>query len=350
MRRALLFLMMGPLASCSSPSAQPTVSNVITATVPAKAETQPVATAEDAADDPAIWRNAADPAKSLIIGTDKRAGIHVYDLAGKQISFTPSPRLNNVDLREGVMLGGSKSVLVAASDRADPANAKMALFGLDTVAGKLTPIATMAVGAGEAYGMCLWRRAPDAALFAFVVMKDGRIDQLAFDLSGSSPTAKVVRSMKLASQAEGCVADDRNGMVYVAEEDKGVWTFEADPSGPTSAKSFAKVDKKRLFDDVEGLALVPQGKTGGYLIVSSQGDNAYALYALSDRRFVGRFRIGGGSIDGTQETDGIDLALGDFGPQYAKGLFVAQDGDNSPDAQNFKYVSWSAIALALSLD
>ena len=105
--------------------------------VAARAETQPVETPDDSADDPAIWRNATNPAKSLVIGTDKRAGIHVYDLAGKQVSFTPSARLNNVDLRADVTLGGDKAVLVAASDRADDANAKMALFRLDTAAGKL---------------------------------------------------------------------------------------------------------------------------------------------------------------------------------------------------------------------
>ena len=65
--------------------------------------------------------------------------------------------------------------------------------------------------------------------------------------------------------------------------------------------------------------------------------------------YAGRFRIGGGAIDGTSETDGIELALGDFGPDYPEGLFVAQDGDNAPDTQNFKYVSWAKVVTALGL-
>ncbi len=349
MLRYSLPLIAAFVAGCGSHTPQPATDSLKTLGVAAKAETQPVATLDDAADDPAIWRNAADPAKSLIIGTDKRAGIHVYDLAGKSVSFTPSARLNNVDLRADVMLGGEKVVLVAASDRADDANAKMALFRLDTAAGKLLPLATLPVGSGEAYGMCLWQRKSDAALFAFVVLKDGRIDQLALDLTGAVPTAKVVRSMKLATQSEGCVADDRTGILYVAEEDSGVWTFAADPAGDTTPKTFTKVDKQNLFDDAEGLALAPAGDTGGYLVVSSQGDNAYSLYALADARFVGRFAIKGGAIDGTQETDGIELMLGNFGPDYPAGLFVAQDGDNSPDAQNFKYASWADVTKALEL-
>jgi len=137
-----------------------------TASVTAKVETQPVATIEDAADDPAIWRNAANPAQSLIIGTDKRAGVHVYDLQGRQVGFTPSPRLNNVDLRD---VGGSMGVIVAASDRQDLSQAQMALFRLDTSAKTLVPLVTLPVGPGEAYGMCLWQRAGDMALFGFVV-------------------------------------------------------------------------------------------------------------------------------------------------------------------------------------
>jgi 3-phytase len=345
MRHTLSLLLVMLAAGCSKE--QPVASALKMAAIPAKAETTPVGTEDDAADDPAIWRNAADPAKSLVIGTDKRAGIHVYDLSGKQISFTPSPRLNNVDLRTDVSIGGEKAVLVAASDRQDEANAKMALFRLDTAAQKLVALPSVPVGKGEAYGMCLWQRASDSGLFGFVVMKDGRIDQLAFDLSGAQPTAKVVRSMKLATQSEGCVADDRTGILYVAEEDVGVWTFEADPAGSTKATEFAKVDGKTLVADAEGLALAPDGAKGGHLVVSSQGDNSYTLYALADRKPVGRFRIDGGAIDGTYETDGIELLLGDFGPQYPAGLFVAQDGDNAPETQNFKYTSWADVIAAL---
>lgn len=343
MRRAICFLPL-LITGCATP--QPVMSPLPTVSVAAKVETQPVATVDDAADDPAIWRNAANPSESLIVGTDKRAGIHVYDLTGKQVGFTPSPRLNNVDLRD---VGGNAGVLVAASDRQDLLNAKMALFRLNTVSRKLEPLASIAVGTGEAYGMCLWQRASDKALFGFVVMKDGRIDQVAIDISGAVPTGKVVRSMKLGTQSEGCVVDDRTGILYVAEEDVGLWKFDADPAGSVAAAAITRADGKELVIDVEGLALAPNGNDGGYLVVSSQGDNAYALYRLPDLGYVGRFRVSGGAIDGTQETDGIEVMLGDFGPQFPNGLFVAQDGDNAPDTQNFKLTSWDDVLAALNL-
>ncbi len=327
------------LAGCATTSMPQTATAPLVA---ATAETDPVDTAADAADDPAIWRNPADPAKSLVIGTDKKAGIHVYSLAGKRLSFTPADRLNNVDLRTA----GTR-VIAAASDRADVDVAHVALFALDTAAARLVPLGRFPVGPGEAYGMCLWTRARDHALFGFVVLKDGRIDQVAIDVSGTVPKVTTVRSMKLASQAEGCVVDDRTGLLYVAEEDVGLWRFDADPAAPGTATPIAQVDGRTLVADAEGLALAPSGRRGGYLVVSSQGDNAYTLYRLPGITYAGRFRIGGGAIDGTSDTDGIDLMLGDFGPAYPGGLFVAQDGNNAPDTQNFKFVGWTAVRRAL---
>jgi 3-phytase len=343
MRFGIAFL---PLLITGCANVQPVMSPLPTAVVSAKVETAPVGTLDDAADDPAIWRNEANPAESLIVATDKKSSIHVYDLAGNKLHSESSPRLNNVDLRD---VGGSVGVLVAASDRQDLLNAKMAMFRLDTAAKKLVPLGAIPVGAGEAYGMCLWQRASDKALFGFVVMKDGRIDQVAIDTTGATPTGKVVRSMKLGTQSEGCVVDDRTGILYVAEEDVGLWKFDAAPDGPVTATQLAKADGNEIVMDAEGVAIAPMGADGGYVIVSSQGDNAYAVYKLPQASYVGRFRIGEGVVDSAQETDGIELVLGDFGPQFPGGLFVVQDGDNLPATQNFKLVSWADILAALGL-
>jgi 3-phytase len=306
-----------------------------------------VGTSDDAADDPAIWYNQGEPSSSLIVATDKRAGIHVYDLSGNAVSFTPSPRLNNVDLRGGVMVNGHPSVLVAASDRRDTAKAAIAFFTLDPASRKLLPLTNLPVGSGEAYGMCLWKRKTDGTLFAFLVLKDGRIDQVELNFSNGVTTGKVVRSMKLNTQSEGCIVDDRTGLLYVAEEDVGIWRFDARPNASIAATALGRVDGKQLIADVEGLAIAPSGKSGGYLLASSQGDSAYTLYKLRDGRYLGRFRIAEGVVDGVQETDGLELALGDFGPRYPAGLLVVQDGGNNPEAQNFKYLSWADVLNTL---
>jgi 3-phytase len=317
-------------------------------TVMARGQTEPVGTANtDAADDPAIWRNPADPAASLIVGTDKKAGLYVYGLDGKVRDFHDAGRVNNVDLVDDVTIAGRPGLLVVASDRNDIANAKIALFRLDPATAKLAPLGTVAAGSGEAYGICLYRDA--AGLYAFAVLKDGTINQVALDVSGAAPGGRIVRTMKLATQSEGCATDSRTGRLYVAEEDVGLWRFDARADAPVTATKVGAADGKTLVADAEGVAIAPIGARGGYVLVSSQGDNAYSVYGIADDRYVGRFRVAAGKVGATEETDGIDLVLGDFGPDYRGGLFVAQDGQNGAGAQNFKLVGWGDIAKALGL-
>lgn len=338
---SLLVFAAGSLAGCATvppPGPLPAVG------VAAKGETVPVGTNNaDAADDPAIWRNPANPAASLIVATDKKAGLYVYGLDGQVRSFDPAGRLNNVDLIDAA----DGSVLVVASDRNDPLDAKLRLYRLDTVAAKLVPLGTVVGGMGEAYGVCLWRS--PQGIEAFSVLKDGSVHQVRIDLSGGQPTGTIVRSLKLPTQTEGCVVDPRSATLYVGEEDVGIRRFSAKADAPTAGDLVAKADGRQLVADTEGLALAADGPTGGWLVASSQGDNAYSVYRLPDMKPAGRFRIGAGKFGATEETDGIALALGDFGPDYPGGLFVAQDGHNGAAAQNFKQVSWADILSALKI-
>lgn len=339
------------LAACAEreiPVAQRIAASLPAASVTARGETEPVGTDNaDAADDPAIWRNAADPAASLIVGTDKKAGLYVYGLDGARRHFLDAGRINNVDLKADVPINGAPGILVVASDRNDVTQAKLALFRLDPATATLSALGTLPAGTGEAYGVCLGRDAD--GLSAFVVLKDGTIHQILIDASGATPQGRTVRTMKLGTQAEGCAVDDRTHRLYVAEEDVGLWRFDARVARSTMPVRVGSVDLRQLVDDAEGVAIAPMGETGGYVIVSSQGDNAYALYSLDDDSYVGRFRIVDGAIGGAEETDGIELVLGDFGPAYPGGLFVAQDGHNGARAQNFKLVAWADIVAALGL-
>ena len=179
------------------------------------------------------------------------------------------------------------------------------------------------------------------------MLKDGTVNESRIVLGGAVPEAQPLRRFKIPSQTEGCVADPRTGTLYVGEEDAGVWRF---PAGALTGERVLDVDNRYLVADVEGLALVAEGADGGFLAVSSQGDHAFALFRLPGLEPAGRFRVAPGKeIGGSEETDGIDLVAGDFGPGYRDGLFVAQDGFNQPRAQNFKLVSWGTIKAALGL-
>jgi 3-phytase len=347
MRARLLTASLLPLwaAGCATTPALPPITPAPTASVSAKGETAAVATANaDAADDPAIWRNPANPAASLIVATDKKAGLHVYGLGGPSRSFAAAGRVNNVDLRDM----GAAGIIVAASDRNDPLNAKLALYRLDPATSQLTALAALPVGRGEAYGVCLYR--DGATLHAFNVLKDGTIHQMTLDLSGAVPTGRVVRTMKLATQSEGCVVDERTHRLYVGEEDVGVWRFDARATGATTPTQVIAADRSKLIADVEGMAIAAIGPSdGGYLVVSSQGDNSYTVVRLSDDSYVGRFKVAAGRFGATEETDGLEVMTGDFGPEFPAGLMVVQDGHNLPAAQNFKLVSWADVMAALAL-
>ena len=304
----------------------------------ASAETEPVGTAnEDAADDPAIWLNTEDPAESLIVATDKKGGLYVYGLDGAVRSFHSQPSLNNVDL---VDIPGH-GIIVFASDRSDLANGKIALFRLDPASAMLDPMGSVAAGDGEAYGICGYLRS--GQLIVYTVPKEGNISEwrVSFD---AEPSASLLRSMTVPSQPEGCAIDPRDSTLYIGEEAGGIWRF---PAGSTVGSIVAPVDNAHLVADLEGLALVPEGESGGWLYASSQGDNAYMRYSLPDMLPAGRFRIAAGKFGSTEETDGIEAKRGNFGPNFPNGLFIAQDGQNAEAAQNFKLVRLDEIESLL---
>ncbi len=342
------------LASACAPKEIPLEARIANALpaidVAATAETVPVGTANaDAADDPAIWRNSANPSASLIVGTDKKAGLYVYGMDGKVRGSSLTGRYNNVTL-----FAGEHGIVVIASDRTDPVNSKLALFLLDPASGALSPLASVPSGAGEGYGVCVTGApriamvgAPDA-MTAYAAIKDGTVRQISITHKDGKVEHSMGASWKLATQIEGCVIDPATGMLFVGEEDVGIWKI--DPARPDSAPVlFAQADSKQLVADVEGLALATRAGKSSLLVASSQGDNAYAVFDTATGKLLGRFRINGGALDGTSETDGIELAVGDYGPGFEAGLFIAQDGDNGGGTQNFKLVSWAAILAALGL-
>lgn len=331
-------LSLGLAAACAT---VPPITGDPAVEVTAVAETPPVGTAKgDAADDPAIWRNPVDPAASLVVGTDKKAGLYVYDLKGAQKSFLAAPGLNNVDLIE--LQDGR--VLVAASDRSDLANVNLFLALLDTATGQLAPAGRIAVGPGEGYGICMIKPAGGDGIIAFSAPKEGTIYQTRITMANGAFTGTTTTLAQVPTQTEGCIADPRTGTLYIGEEDAGIWAIDM----ATGAKRMvAPIDNRMLVADVEGLAIAPEGKDGGYLVASSQGDNAYAVFRLPGMEPVGRFRIAGGAFGSVEETDGIELDNRGFGADFPAGLFIAQDGMNAPQAQNFKYVRWDAVLEAL---
>ncbi len=312
-------------------------------TVTATVETDPVPNGGDAADDPAIWVNPNDPAQSVIIGTDKRGGLGVYDLSGKQIQYLADGQMDNVDLRDGFKLGGQTVAIVTASNRKDNT---IAVYKINPQTRTLENVAARKIKHGlTVYGMCMYRSAKTGKIYYFGTSKSGDVEQWELYESNGKVDAKKARNFKLGSVVEGCVADDELGHFYVAEEAVGIWKFGAEPETGSDHTQVAKVGDGHLFADVEGLAIA-YGKDGaGYLIASSQGNHSYVVYRRDgNNEFVKKFRVSAGDgVDGCEETDGIDVTTANLGPAFPQGVFVVQDGFNDKGNQNFKLVPLQSI-------
>jgi 3-phytase len=320
-------------------------------------ETIPVETDGDSADDPAIWVNPADPSRSIIIGTQKQSGLYVYDLQGRVLQFLADGRMNNVDVRDGFRLGADTVSLVTASNRTTDG---ISIYRVDPRTRRLVDVANglQPTGFIDPYGLCMYRSAQSGETYVFINGDDGDLRQYRLSDSGNGRVdATPVRDIPFATQTEGCVADDEHGILYIAEEDVGLWRLSAEPDGGSTPTSIATVEgNDALKDDLEGIGLYDLGDGRGYLVVSSQGNNTYAVFRREGaNEYVGSFAVladPARGIDGISETDGLEVLSANLGGDFASGIFVAQDGRNisPPEYQNFKLVPWSAIAGALGLE
>lgn len=318
--------------------------------LPAMEQTAPVPHLGDAADDPAIWVNPTDPSSSRVLGTDKKGGLAVYDLSGKQLQYLPVGRLNNVDVRSGFALGSKRVDLAVASNRD---HNSLHLFAIDPRSGQVSAISEIETPFSEIYGLCLFKD-HQGAIHAIVNDKDGTFLQYRLDGSSGSARGEQVRKFKVDSQPEGCVADDHSQRLFLGEEDAAVWTLDLRSDAPATLKKVISVGGP-LHADIEGMAIY-RGAAGDYLVVSSQGNDSYlVLDAHAPYAVRGAFRVGLNAergIDGASETDGLEVTSANLGGIWSRGMLVVQDGrKRMPEgAQNYKYVPWTAVAEALGLD
>ena len=309
------------------------------------AETEPVVTNDDAADDPAIWINLDNTDNSLIFGTDKKSGIYVYDLNGNVLSYQNLGSINNIDLR--VI---DNELHLVSSNRSDstldywilptegiyqyfennPDNA----FSEDLEHYHLE--ANMSV-----YGICMGiiNGAPVAALTEEEGVRVQYWDLTqrkvinTFDITADEDNVPL-----LGNEAEGCVFDDENKYIHVSREGARGFlkTYNAED------QQLVKVIDSRdgnIGGDPEGVAIYEVGATTGYIILSSQGDSKFNIY---DREYPFTY-IDSFRVENVSDTDGIDVTNVSLGDYALNGILVVQDGYNQPDNQNFKIVSMEEV-------
>jgi 3-phytase len=326
-------------------------------TVVATVETRPVVSFGDAADDPAIWAHPTDAALSLVFGTDKQGGLYVYDMAGRVLQDLRDGKMNNVDARDGFLLGGERVTLVAASNRTTRG---ISIYRLDPATRTLVDVADgmQPTGLNDPYGLCLYQSPKSGRTWVFINGDDTRKRQWELvDAGNGKVRTKLVRELAFGSQTEGCVTDDEKGVLYVGEEDVGLWRMSAAPNGGKAMTSVQRIaDNPAVKDDYEGVGLYDLGGGRGYIVVSSQGNDTYAVYRREGaQEYLGSFAVAANpaaGIDGISETDGLEITSRNLGPGFENGAMIAQDGRNvlPVETQNYKYVPWKAIAEALNLE
>jgi 3-phytase len=267
------------------------------------------------ADDPAIWVNAANPRRSLVIGTLKRGGLDVYDLEGKLLQHMSgdamppdmqlrSARYNNVDIIYGFKVGGKRADLAVVTDRH---NDLLRFFALDPHAverGRAPLTEVTAPGAprlfsadtGElkagktAYGLAVTQSEPNhETAHAFVsrsgqttiarvkVFSDnGRVAYsivTRFDLPDAVPLPNggtwqpCLQDEGDKPQVEGMVVDDFHRVLYLAQERVGIWKTDIDQESPQmvlldKVKGFGVPFKKVLDPGAGKVSCQPEWSEG----------------------------------------------------------------------------------------
>lgn len=237
------------------------------------------------ADDPAIWRNAADPDRSLVIATAKEGGLRVYDLDARLVQSLPAPRppaeddapgrYNNVDLVTGLRTSTGRTDVAVVSDRG---NDRLRIYRIDPSkpGGPLTDVTDPAAAPvfstdqaeindqRTAYGLATWQDKSTGRTYALVSQRERTrlaLVELKATASGTV-TYQKVRTLDLPAsfrlpngtswspcaepgelpQVEGMVVDPATGTLYAGQEDIGIWRIRADLSGKP-----VLVDKVREF-------------------------------------------------------------------------------------------------------
>lgn len=300
-------------------------------------------------DDPAIWINRANPAESLIIGTDKDTdgGLYVYDLLGnidQQCSVKGLKRPNNVDIAYGLIIAGKPVDIAVATERERNV---IRIFSLPDM--KPLDNGGIPVFEGDSLrdpmGIALYTRPSDSAIFAIVGRKTGPAEGYLwqYQLKGDSTglvKAELVRkfgSFSGKKEIESIAVDNELGYIYYSDEGHGVHKYYADPAkGNAELALFGQQDFK---EDLEGISIYKSTDSTGYILVSNQQDGSFVVYPREGAKSNAHEHKSIATIPfSTHFSDGSDVTNVNLGAAFPKGVFVAMS-----EGKVFHYYDWRKI-------
>ncbi|MCO5935474.1 phytase [Mucilaginibacter sp. RB4R14] len=304
-------------------------------------------------DDPAIWVNKADPAKSLIIGTDKDAdgALYVFDLQGKIIKdkvVRGLHRPNNVDLAYGLMLGGKPTDIAITTERIShklriyslPDMKPVDKGGIDVFVGEI------GMEYRDLMGIAIYT-AKDGKMYAIVGRKNGPKtggyiwQYLLGDDGTGNVKATLVRKFGEYSgkkEIEAIAVDNELGYIYYSDEQTGVRQYYANPAkGNQQLAIFGTTGFKA---DHEGISIYKLTDSTGYIMVSDQGANRFQIFSREGTKqnpFEHKL-LKVANVQATQ-SDGSDVVNVPLNDTFKHGLFVVMSDDRT-----FHYYRWEDIA------
>lgn len=333
------------MASCSSGFA-PVAADAVVPTV----ITEPT---EFDTDDPAIWIHPEDPAKSLIVGTDKEVGggLYLYDLEGKIVKkVTGLERPNNVDVAYGLEVNGKKIDVAITTERKAH---KIRVYSLpDLVPVDNGGIEIFQGEEGEemrdGMGVAIYTKKDSigSTIYAIAGRKTGPNGSYLwqYKLSGGSDgivKGEVVRKFGEYSgkkEIEAIAVDNELGYVYYSDETAGIRKYYADPERKdnTELAFFGQDDAKR---DHEGIAIYKSTDSTGYILVSNQQNNSFLVYPREGKE--GNPNVHEMLADipvSAVECDGADALSVNLGAKFPKGMLVAMS-----NSKIFHFYDWNLI-------
>lgn len=157
--------------------------------------------------------------------------------------------------------------------------------------------------ADDIHGVALGRT--NGETYAIANFRSGHIAQWRIHEAPGTLALEQARTLRVASQPEGMVADDPAGHLHVGE-DVGIWRF---PLAPEGVRVAAIPSSCLPRDDVEGLAVYDRVE-GRWLVASAQGVHRTALFRLDGEAAPlceALVEIVPDAVDGVTETDGLDV-------------------------------------------
>jgi 3-phytase len=305
-------------------------------------------------DDPAIWINPLNAARSLILGTDKNedGALYVYTLQGKIVTdkvVRGLKRPNNVDVEYGLLLGGKPTDIAVVTERLTH---KLRVYSLPS----MMPVDNGGLAAFEGepadkeyrdlMGIALYKNPADHKIYAITGRKNGPSDgylwqYLLEDNGKGQVKATLVRKFGAysgAKEIESIAVDDALGYVYYSDETVGVRKYHADPAkGNAELALFAT---SGFTGDHEGISIYPTSSQTGYILVSDQQANKFHIFTREGtptnphrHSLVKVVKVA------TQESDGSEVTALPLGQDFPAGMFVAMS-----DNQTFQIYRWQALA------